>query len=150
MPDGTGVLGFELLIMAYNGGWSAQYAFPLMAPQGSVVSTADRTGFIMPFMTCSPWGELGRVDATQPYTARPQGSPFGYTGREYDAETGLWRYRARYYQPRLGQFLSTDPIGMEDRSQSVYVCGPGSGEPDRSHRDADGLRGSAATSRSGT
>jgi RHS repeat-associated protein len=29
---------------------------------------------------------------------------FTYTGREYDEETNLYFYRARYYDPRLGRF----------------------------------------------
>lgn len=37
---------------------------------------------------------------------------FGYTGRERDEETDLHYYRARYYDPRLGQFLSEDPAGF--------------------------------------
>lgn len=39
------------------------------------------------------------------------GVPFKYTGRRFDAETGLYYYRARYYSPALGRFLQTDPIG---------------------------------------
>jgi RHS repeat-associated protein len=31
-----------------------------------------------------------------------------FTGREYDAETGLYYYRARFYAPRLGRFLQRD------------------------------------------
>ncbi|MBX4334736.1 RHS repeat-associated core domain-containing protein, partial [Mycobacterium tuberculosis] len=38
------------------------------------------------------------------------GSRYMYTGREYDAETGLQYSRARYYDPTLGRFLSEDPI----------------------------------------
>jgi RHS repeat-associated protein len=34
-----------------------------------------------------------------------------FTGREYDWETGNYYYRARYYSPKLGRFLQTDPIG---------------------------------------
>jgi RHS repeat-associated protein len=34
-----------------------------------------------------------------------------FTGREYDSETGLYYYRARYYKPSIGRFLQTDPIG---------------------------------------
>jgi RHS repeat-associated protein len=35
---------------------------------------------------------------------------FQYTGRELDSETGLYYYRARYYDPGAGRFLSEDPI----------------------------------------
>ena len=35
---------------------------------------------------------------------------FRYTGREFDSETGLYYYRARYYDPATGRFLSEDPI----------------------------------------
>jgi RHS repeat-associated protein len=37
---------------------------------------------------------------------------YTYTGREYDSETGLYFYRARYYNSRVGRFLSEDPIGF--------------------------------------
>ena len=36
-----------------------------------------------------------------------------YTGRERDAETGLYYYRARYYDPELGRFLTEDPLGFQ-------------------------------------
>ncbi|WP_157835386.1 RHS repeat-associated core domain-containing protein, partial [Xanthomonas sp. SHU 166] len=36
---------------------------------------------------------------------------YQYTGRERDA-SGLYYYRARYYAPSLGRFLSEDPIGL--------------------------------------
>jgi RHS repeat-associated protein len=38
--------------------------------------------------------------------------PFTFTGREYDPETGLYYYRARYYDPKAGRFISKDPIGF--------------------------------------
>jgi RHS repeat-associated protein len=39
-------------------------------------------------------------------------SGYAFTGREWDAETGLYYYRARYYDPKIGRFLSEDPIGF--------------------------------------
>ncbi len=38
--------------------------------------------------------------------------PYGYTGRELDTETGLYYYRARYYDPGVGRFIQKDPIGF--------------------------------------
>jgi RHS repeat-associated protein len=37
-------------------------------------------------------------------------NPFRYTGREWDNETGLYYYRARYYDTHTARFLSEDPI----------------------------------------
>ena len=36
---------------------------------------------------------------------------FQYTGRENDGN-GLYYYRARYYNPSIGRFISEDPIGF--------------------------------------
>ncbi len=40
--------------------------------------------------------------------------PFHYVGMYYDAETGLYYDRARYYSPALGRFMQTDPVGYKD------------------------------------
>ncbi|MCL4244490.1 MAG: RHS repeat-associated core domain-containing protein [Candidatus Dadabacteria bacterium] len=39
-------------------------------------------------------------------------NPLLFTGREYDAESGLYYYRARYYDSSIGRFLSEDLIGF--------------------------------------
>jgi RHS repeat-associated protein len=39
-------------------------------------------------------------------------NPFSFTGREYDAETGLYYLRARYYDPAVGRFISPDPLDL--------------------------------------
>jgi len=36
--------------------------------------------------------------------------PYAYTGREWDKETKLYYYRARYYDAKVGRFISSDPI----------------------------------------
>lgn len=38
--------------------------------------------------------------------------PYGFTGREYDEESGLYHFRARAYDPAIGQFLQVDPLGF--------------------------------------
>jgi len=40
-------------------------------------------------------------------------NPFQYTGRDSDTETNLYFYRARYYDPTVGRFISEDPLGFE-------------------------------------
>jgi len=44
---------------------------------------------------------------------------FAYTGREQDA-TGLYFYRARYYDPLIGRFISEDPLGFEGGNVNLY------------------------------
>jgi RHS repeat-associated protein len=39
-------------------------------------------------------------------------NPFKYTGRDFDSETGLYYYRARYYNSMIGRFISEDPISF--------------------------------------
>jgi len=48
---------------------------------------------------------------TQPYT---------FAGREYDTESGLYFYRARYYDASMGRFISKDPIGFIGRDINLY------------------------------
>lgn len=37
---------------------------------------------------------------------------YGYTGREFDPDTGLMYYRARWYDPQVGRFISEDSKGL--------------------------------------
>jgi RHS repeat-associated protein len=39
--------------------------------------------------------------------------PYAFTGREFDRETRLYYYRARYYDPGTGRFTQQDPIGYQ-------------------------------------
>ncbi len=41
---------------------------------------------------------------------RGTANPLTYTGREYESSTGLYYYRARYYNPGVGRFISVDPL----------------------------------------
>ena len=43
-----------------------------------------------------------------------------FAGDRGVAETGLYHYRARYYSPALGRFLTADPIGYGD-GLNVYA-----------------------------
>ncbi len=43
-----------------------------------------------------------------------------FTGREFDAASELYYYRARYYNPTLGRFISQDPLGFEAHDSNLY------------------------------
>ncbi|MCC7527043.1 MAG: RHS repeat-associated core domain-containing protein [Candidatus Melainabacteria bacterium] len=47
-------------------------------------------------------------------SAALSGISFGYTGQRYDAESGLYFYKTRYYSPVIGRFLQPDTIGYGD------------------------------------
>ncbi|KGF40090.1 MULTISPECIES: RHS repeat-associated core domain-containing protein [Prevotellaceae] len=41
--------------------------------------------------------------------------------KEFDEETGMYYYGARFYDPRLSVWASTDPLCEADLSSSPYV-----------------------------
>jgi RHS repeat-associated protein len=125
--DGTNI------VTEYDGAWNvkAKYVFtldvddPLTVTQGadtfyyhkdglgSVVNLADIYGNVVKSYTYKSFGEV--------YSE--MGSlvqPFTFTGREYDPESGLYYYRARYYDPRAGRFLTKDPIGFAGGDMNLY------------------------------
>jgi len=45
---------------------------------------------------------------------------YGYTAREQDAESPLYYYRSRYYDPRTGRFTQEDRIGFDGNDINIY------------------------------
>ncbi len=82
---------------------------------GSVIALTDDTGVVRTTYTYDPFG-----NAT--ISGEVSDNPFQYTGRENDG-TGLYYYRARYYNPDLQRFISEDPIGLTggDVNYFAYV-----------------------------
>ena len=74
--------------------------------RGSVIATTDSTG-TPTIYTYGPYGE-------PPTTAAWTGSRFRYTGQIALPEAQLYHYKARVYDPGLGRFFQTDPIGTQD------------------------------------
>ena len=83
---------------------------------GSVLVSAKEDGSVATAYGYSPYGET-QVMGTE------EGNATQYTGREND-ETGLFYYRARYYDAVLKQWMSEDPIGISGGSNvRAYVGG---------------------------
>jgi RHS repeat-associated protein len=70
---------------------------------GSIAKLTDQAGAVVHSYQYDAWGNI-QAGETLPGPA--------FTGREWDPETGLYYYRARYYDPHLGRFISEDPIGF--------------------------------------
>jgi RHS repeat-associated protein len=68
-----------------------------------------------------PWGEL-ETDSVMVAGARL--NSLRWRGLPYDAETGLYHMRARYYDPQTRRFISEDPIGL-DGGINEYAFGAG-------------------------
>jgi RHS repeat-associated protein len=66
---------------------------------GSVAKTTNQAGATVASYSYDAFGSL---------TGGAAG--YGYTGREWDPHAGLYYYRARYYDPGNGRFLSEDPL----------------------------------------
>ena len=47
-------------------------------------------------------------------------SRYQFTGREFDNFSGLQYSRARFYDPKLGRFISEDPIGFRGGDVNLY------------------------------
>jgi RHS repeat-associated protein len=78
---------------------------------GSVVALSG-AGDIVERYTYDVFGEPTIYDGNDSVISESSfGNPYMFTGRRYDTETGLYYYRARYYEAKLGRFLQTDPIG---------------------------------------
>ncbi|HRB17853.1 MAG TPA: RHS repeat-associated core domain-containing protein [Nitrospira sp.] len=80
---------------------------------GSVTDLTDSTGATAKSYAYDAYGSILESPGTleQPYT---------YTGREFDAESGLSYYRARNYDPSSGRFLQKDPIGFSGGDINLY------------------------------
>ena len=43
---------------------------------------------------------------------RPNYIPYRFTAKEWDSETGLYSFPARYFEPKLSRWMSADPAGF--------------------------------------
>ncbi|WP_309733697.1 RHS repeat-associated core domain-containing protein [Chamaesiphon sp. OTE_75_metabat_556] len=81
---------------------------------GSIDVLVNEQGVIVDQLTYDSFGNtLSQLDPNVKFR-------FGYTGRESDPETGLYYYRARYFDGNVGRFISTDPIGFEAGDSNLY------------------------------
>jgi len=113
-------LGATLATYVFGGGWDDvlnmqrggnDYHFH-HDDLGNVVAVSDALGGVVERYEYGDYGEPVILDgASAPRANSAIGNPYLFTGRRYDKETGLYYFRSRYLDPKLGRFISRDRLG---------------------------------------
>ncbi|MCP3958861.1 MAG: RHS repeat-associated core domain-containing protein, partial [bacterium] len=91
---------FRLLSVDDTTDGRAYYLFDAL---GSVSDLTDPQGVVLGRYLWDAWGNKRQ-------SIEIGANPFGFTGHEHDAESGLIYAKARFYDPEIGIFLSEDPV----------------------------------------
>ena len=81
---------------------------------GSVRQLVDANATVLDQVTYGSYGNI--LSETSP----PNGDRFKFTDREFDAELSAYYFRARYYDPATGRFVSNDPIQFAGQDPNLY------------------------------
>ncbi len=107
--DQSGIAGIK-----YN---NATYFYRKDA-QGNISAILDSNGNIVVEYKYDSWGNHAVLDANGADIASATHignlNPFRYRGYYYDAETGLYFLKTRYYDPEVGRFITIDDISYID------------------------------------
>lgn len=121
--DGQGIdehLQMTTYVPDGNGGVSLQETYYYhFSSQGFIGGISDSTsGTAVEYYEYNLFGvpRFWDVDPVTGNTTSATGSTAGneylFQGRRYDMETGFYQFRNRYYDPRVGEFISIDPSGL--------------------------------------
>ncbi|MFC1524961.1 RHS repeat domain-containing protein [Planctomycetota bacterium] len=88
---------------------------------GSIYAVTTGTGGVVERYSYDAYGKPSFYDGSgTPIGGTAIGNRILFTGQEYDAETGLCYYYARYYSPEMGRFLNRDPA-EDDLLLNLYA-----------------------------
>ncbi len=90
-------------------GAGGQVDFGLTDTINSTTATTDQNGTLGPQFFYEPFGQ----------TTTNSDYPFQFTGR-VPVTNSLYYYRARFYNPTMGRFVSEDPIGFQGQDENLY------------------------------
>ena len=100
----------NLLAVTLYDGDSTNTLYAVTDPLGTVHALVGTNGVPAVTYAYDSWGNLLSVNGDETLAAPLR---FTWQGREYSYATGLYSFRARWYDPSAGRWLSKDPIGLE-------------------------------------
>ncbi len=101
----------DFLLARFDGTTTMWY---LTDKLGSVRQDVSTNGTVLDQLVYDSYGNILSE------TNAGNGDRFKFTGREWDAELGLYFYRRRYYGPADGRFESEDPQGFKAGDPDLY------------------------------
>lgn len=101
-------LGIDSKLEIATGGTSKYF---LQDHLGSTVVLTNSAGSVT---------EANSFDSFGNPTNAGSSSRYQFTGREFDSFSGLQYSRARWYDPKIGRFISEDPIGFRGGDVNLY------------------------------
>jgi RHS repeat-associated protein len=93
--------GVDEPLLWYEGSDTSDRRWLMADERGSVVATANASGSLLDI---NAYDEYGLPDGGNV-------GRFQYTGQAWIEAASLYSYKARFYAPKHGRFLQTDPIG---------------------------------------
>ncbi len=94
----------SLRVAAYNG---TKIRWFIGDHLGSASTVLDETSAVKEKIEYTPWGEVKSYDN---FGNTAEVAWLYFTGKKTDSETGLIYFGARYYNPKLGRFITPDTI----------------------------------------
>ena len=112
-------LGLDQVVMRDSGSAKQWY---YRDGHGSTSTVTDNSGNALENYEYNAQGQFQITNASGTVETTTQiANDLLYTGRNYDYETGNYFYRARYYNPTLGRFISRDPLSGAEFSQGTNL-----------------------------
>ncbi len=90
---------------------------------GSVKEMTNTSGNVIEQYDYTEFGQVSFYDGSMnSITGTAYSNRYLYTGREYNQNLGIYYYRARFYSPEIGRFLTPDPMLFVDGPNVYGYC----------------------------
>jgi len=109
------------MVLAQEDLQTGEILWHLADHQGTVRDLLDNTGMVVEHIQYDAFGKpISVTDAQTGASLTEASTRYLYTGREWDSDVELYYYRARWYDPGTGRFISQDPIGFGGGDANLY------------------------------